>query len=152
MLSTRPRIDWNTEFIPSHEVLCLWKGNTIHTLLLSCTKKWRTKKITAFNGPSAQGGLDLVGCDGTSRKMRYWTKIKLLSLGNSARAVSAIVSHFLQVTAWKQELLNCQENLGLSSANFSVLHSFLICASTSTEMRISTELQVPTPWNPLLCC
>lgn len=33
MLSTRPGIDWNTEFIHSHQVLCLGKENPICILL-----------------------------------------------------------------------------------------------------------------------
>lgn len=116
MLSTRPRIDWNTEFIPSHEVLSLGKGNTTYTLFTELDRN--PKEVLVFSEPSVQGGLGLVGCGGTFQEIRYWATTNFQVCGNSAQALSALDSHFLLLKVWKEQLSICKEDLGLSLTKF----------------------------------
>lgn len=114
MLSTRPRIDWSTEFIPSHELLCLGKGNTIYTLFTETG----TQKSFSLQWTFSSRWV------GSGRLWWDFPRNEILGkktfqvCGNSAQALSALGRHFLQLEVLKGELSNGQEDLGLSSAKF----------------------------------
>lgn len=109
--------DWLEHWIYPFPWSALFGGrkHNIHTFY---QVRQEPKKVLIFSGASVQGGLDLSGCGGTFQEMRYRATTNFQVCGNSAQALSALDCHFLQLKVWKEQLSDCQEDLGLSSAKF----------------------------------